>query len=209
MRAEIVRAIARHRRLVAALCTAAAVLAALDALSPAAPARVTVVGAARDIAAGTTLAPADLEALTLPKDAVPDGAILDVRSAVGSTTTGALRRGETLTDVRVGAGSLHQPGPGLVAAPVRFADPDAAALLEPGEHIDVLAASTSTAEPANAAAAIVAADVRVIDIPHRTAAASADPAIEGALVVLATTPAQARALAQAEVIARLSAIVVS
>jgi hypothetical protein len=61
------------------------------------------------------------------------------------------------------------------------------------------------------AAVVVAADVLVVAIPVLPSAGTAavsDVGVEGSLVVLATTAAQARALAQAEVSARLSAVVV-
>ncbi len=83
--------------------------------------------------------------------------------------------------------------PGLVATPVRMADPDAARLLSPGDVIDVLAAF----EDGPFQARTVAREVRVIARPPgRTDG--------GALLVLATTPAQAAQLAQAQAQGRLS-----
>ncbi|MDQ1486502.1 MAG: hypothetical protein QOJ62_2195, partial [Actinomycetota bacterium] len=68
------------------------------------------------------------------------------------------------------------------------------------------------------AAAVVAANVDVLAVmrPAETSGTTgstggvvgADAASDGALVILATTPTQARQLAQAQVTARLSAIVV-
>jgi hypothetical protein len=66
-------------------------------------------------------------------------------------------------------------------------------------------------------AVVVAAGVSVVAIPGASSAGGGsapssvtadDSGLEGALVVLATTPTQARALAQAQVSARLSAVVV-
>ncbi len=52
-----------------------------------------------------------------------------------------MRAGETITDVRlVGPALLAGYGDQLVAAPVRIADAGSAALLQPGDVIDVLAA---------------------------------------------------------------------
>jgi hypothetical protein len=143
--------------------------------------------------------------------------MLDSALIVGHQLSGPLRRGEPLTDVRIDEGLLHRPGSGLVSVPVRLADTEAARLLRPGQRVDVLAANTST-EPGAAptAAVVVAAGVAVVAIPVASAAAgglsAADPGAEvggeGALVVLATTPLQARQLAQAQVSARLSAMVV-
>jgi Flp pilus assembly protein CpaB len=207
----------RHRRIIAALAAGGAVIATLSAVTAKPPAGVAVITAARDLPAGSVLASGDLRAVTLPVDAVPADAITSVGDAVGRAISGAVRRGEPLTDVRLENGPLDVPGAGLVAAPVRLADAQAAQLLQPGERIDVLAASTSTSTSTTAtvtAAAVVAADVRVLAISNPTAAAAAtgadlgDTGLDGALVVLATTPTQARELAQAQVSARLSAVVV-
>jgi Flp pilus assembly protein CpaB len=110
-----------------------------------------------------------------------------------------VRRGEPLTDVRLlGAGLLVEATPGLVATPVRLADPAGAALLSPGDRVDVLAAPADGAAPA---APTVAADVTVLAVPTEV-----EPA-DGALVVLATTPATAARLAAAAVASRLSVTV--
>jgi hypothetical protein len=155
---------------------------------------------------------------------------------VGRALAGPIRSGEPITDVRLdgdrlAAGTagtpLAPPGDGLVAMPVRFADVQAAALLRAGEHVDVLAATpparVSAATPSSGSsaaptmAAVVASDVAVISAPVVQAGGEAalDPVTsaglatsDGALVVLATTREQARALAEAELTARLSAVVV-
>ena len=91
--------------------------------------------------------------------------------------------------------------------------------LRVGERVDVLAAiprpgtpATSADSAASAASAVVVAeDVRVVATPTTPDGGSAaldSTAGDGALVVLATTPDQARSLAQAELTARLSAVVV-
>ena len=190
-------------------------MAALSAITAKPAPGTTVVAAARDLPAGATLTGTDVHTVALPAAAVPAGAITATALAIGRTISGAVRRDEPLTDVRLADGLLSTPAPGMVATPVRLADPEAAELLQPGQHVDVLAASTSTQPQASqAVAAVVAAGVRVVAIPSGTSgpngtADTQDLGIEGALVVLATTPAQARALAQAQVSTRLSAVVVS
>jgi Flp pilus assembly protein CpaB len=112
-----------------------------------------------------------------------------------------MRRGEPLTDARtVGPtllGSLAAPG--LVATPIRIADPGSARLLQPGDLVDVLAA---TDHDTRSAAPVVASAVRVVvvPLPDETAGNLDD----GALVVLATSPSTAALLARAAVSARLS-----
>jgi Flp pilus assembly protein CpaB len=209
---ELRRRLLRYRRLVIAGCAGLAVMTGLSALAPRRPASVAVVAAAHDIASGTILKAADVRLVTLPVHAVPAGALTAGSTAVGRTAAGPIRRGEPITDVRLAGGPLAPPGDGLVAAPVRLADPEAARLLQVGQHIDVLASLTSaSADVTVGAATVVAADVSVVAIPTASADASGEvgaPGLDGALVVLATTPDQARALAQAEVSERLSAVVV-
>ncbi len=214
----------RYRRLLRAVLVVIVVAIVVVRLSPKPAPTTAIVAAARDLSAGAVLAAADLRTIALPPAAVPAGATTDVSSVVGSQLSGPLRRGEPLTDVRLSGGVLSRPAAGLVSAPVRLADSQAAELLQPGQRIDVLAASTATGDAGSAdsgsstasavaAATVVAADVMVIAVPIASAPpggsqVDADVGVEGALVVLATSPLQARQLAQAEVTSRLSAVVV-
>jgi pilus assembly protein CpaB len=202
-------AVWRYRRLAAAALLALGVACGLASLAPPRAVTTPVATAARDLRAGAVLAPGDLRVVDLPASDVPSGTV-DVAALVGRQLTGAVRRGEPLTDVRLDNGPLRRPGSGLVSAPVRFADPQAAQLLRPGMRIDVLAASTAT-DATPAAASVVAANVTVVAIPTAVPASSdatPDVGVEGALVILATSAGQARQLAQAQVSSRLSAVVV-
>ncbi|MDQ1710714.1 MAG: pilus assembly protein CpaB [Frankiaceae bacterium] len=207
--------VAAHRRLVAGLLAGLAVLALLGAVRPAAPPSVTVLAAARDLAAGTPIALADLRSVALPVGAVPAGALRPGAAVLGRLVAGPVRRGEPLTDVRILGPPLLAAvgrGPDLVAVPVRFADAGAVTLLRPGDRIDVLASPvTSTETPAAAPTArVVAADIAVLVV------AATDPTGlggggaagvgvgDGTLVVVACSPAVARALAGAGAAERLS-----
>lgn len=196
---ELGRAVGAHRRLLAAACAAAAVGAALSVLAPKPAPMTPVLAAARDLTAGHALRLEDLRALDLPPAAVPGGALRPGAAILGRLVATPVRRGEPLTDVRLVGGSLlaQLPAAGQVAAPVRIADAATVALLRPGDRIDVLAATEGASD-----AAVVAADALVITVPAGDTAG--DPLDGGALVVLATTPATARRLAQAAVTARLS-----
>jgi pilus assembly protein CpaB len=211
----------RYRRLIRAGAVAVVITIVISRLAPNPAVTSTVVVAARDLPAGEVLTAADLRTIGLPPATVPVGAVTDLVVVVGSQLSGPLRRGESLTDVRLNDGVLRRPAPGLVSTPVRLADSQAALLLVPGQRIDVLAASTATdaggtagaSAAAVTAAAVVAADVMVVAIPIASAPAGAtgatgDVGVEGTLVVLATSALQARQLAQAEVSSRLSAVVV-
>jgi pilus assembly protein CpaB len=176
-----------------------------------------VVTAGRDLPSGASLAAKDLRRVRYSAAQLPAGAITQPSAVIGRQLGGAMRRGEPLTNARLDdAGALASPGRGLVASAVRLADTRAAQLLQPGMRIDVLAASSNTTELDSAAvsvqpASVVAHDVTVIDVAADPgtglAANTADPLDQdGALVILATTPAQARLLAQAQVSDRLSAV---
>ena len=193
---DLSRLLRRHRALGAGLLTALAVLTALPALTPASAAGVQVVVATRDLAPGEPLDEGDLTTRALPEEAVPDGALHAVRDAVGRSTVGRVRRSEPLTDARLLGSSLGTAA-GLVATPVRLADPQTAALLHAGDRVDVLAAATSP-EQSGSAAVTVAQGLQVLAVP------APDEGAEGGLVVLATTPATAARLAAAAVGSRLS-----
>jgi pilus assembly protein CpaB len=220
----------RYRRLLRAGVVVIAALLVVSRLSPTPAPTTAIVAAARDLPAGAVLTATDLRTVALPPGAVPAGATTDVAALVGGQLSGPLRRGEPLTDVRLTDGVLSRPAVGLVSAPVRLADSQAAQLLQPGQRIDVLAASTAadagaassgstasgpsgSAESSVAAATVVAADVMVVAVPVASAPpggsqVDSDVDVVGTLVVLATSPLQARILAQAQITSRLSAVVV-
>ncbi|WP_283135358.1 Flp pilus assembly protein CpaB [Rhizohabitans arisaemae] len=189
------RAFARRRRFVAALLAAAATASVILALRPESAEPVPVLVASRDLRGGA-LSDGDLVLVGYPPQAVPDGALRSAASVHGRVLSGPMRRGEPLTDARLlGPGMLTGSGSGLVAAPVRIADADAAHLVTSGDRIDVLAVS-----PESDTASGVARDVPVLAVPAPARPGGGD----GALVVLAVTSDQAARLAHAQTRARLS-----
>jgi Flp pilus assembly protein CpaB len=198
---DVSRTARRHRAVLAAGLTAAAVATALPTLAPPAARTLRVVAAAHDLTPGTPLTADDLTTVAVPEGLVPRGALTDVQAAVGRAVAGPVRGGEALTDVRLLGSGLLQ-GKGLVAAPIRLADPATAALLHAGDRVDVLAAPTGGTDP-TATALIIASGVQVLAVP------ATDDTGEGALVVVAATPAVAARLAAAAVGARLSVTVLA
>jgi Flp pilus assembly protein CpaB len=181
----------------AALLLALAGLTAVS--SPPVPAQagtVEVLAAARDLPGGAMLAAGDVRRLALPAAAVPAGALPVGGSVVGRVLAGAIRRGEPLTDARVVSAGLARlaGGPGSVAVPVRLADPDVAALLRPGDRVDVVAVTEG------GQASVVVAGVPVLAVPRPPQASPA----EGALIVLATPEYLAARLIVAALDARLA-----
>lgn len=202
---DLRRAASWHRRLLAAGLAAGGVALGLEVLAPGPPPTTKVVVAARDVPAGAALVADDLATTELPPRSVPDG-VLRHADALGRVVTGPVGKGEPITDRRVmGPGLVDRLAPGLVASPVRVADPGATRLLRPGDRIDVLAAplvASPTAEPGEPAATIVrSATVLAVPEPGEEGVLA-----EGALVVLAVSPDTASTLAGAAVTARLSLV---
>lgn len=186
------RLVARHRHLFAAGFAALAVASALSAVAPRHPALEPVVVAARDLPSGATLAASDLRTVGLPASTVPDGALTTSDDAVRHVLSGAVRRGEPLTDRRLlGRNILSNAATGSVASTVHVADADTLSLLQPGDRVDVLAAGDN----APAAAITIATDVPVLSIGRSD---------DGGYVVVASTPATASLLAAAATRDRLS-----
>jgi len=193
------RAVLARRRLLAALLAGLAVLSAVRAAAAPAPPTTPVVVAARDLPGGTTVRGPDLRVVRLPAEAVPRGSTADPAPLSGRVLAAPVREGEPVTDVRVVAPGFLDGFPGLVAAPVRVADPAAVALLAAGDRVDVVAAS-----PDGGTAEVVVADARVAVVPRPSE--GGDAMITGGLVVLAVTAAEALGLAAAAVSAVLSVV---
>ena len=161
-----------------------------------------VVVAARDLAAGTELAAADLRVVPMPVGIVPAGSSRRAAGLIGRVAAGAIRRGETLTDARVvGPGLAAGLAPGETAVPVRIADADTAALVRVGDRVDVL--GTPVAPDGGQAGAgetvTVASALRVLAVLR-----GRDPA-DGLVLVVATGEAAARTLVGAAARQRLTA----
>lgn len=171
----------RRRRLIAAGLAAAAVTAALHALAPPPAPSVAVLVAAHDLPAGTTLTPDDLVARDFPEPLVPSGA---ATAGAGRVLAAPLSSGEVLTDARVVGPGLAEAQPGETVLPVRLPDPGMAALLRPGDEVDLVATDPGTGE-----SRVVARDVRVLtgtaDVPEAPAGQG------GALVVVGLSATEA------------------
>jgi pilus assembly protein CpaB len=211
---DLLRAVSRHRRLVAAGLAAAGVAVALHVLQPQEPSTTPILAAARDLPGGARLAGSDVRTIAMPDDLVPSGALTAPRAAGERVLAGPVRAGEPLTEARF-VGPDLVPSSGLVAVPVRLADPGERTLVRVGDRIDLLAAETDPAT-AYSAARTVARSVPVLALPAEGSGAvgpgsaplvgTADVSPEGGLVVVAVTPAVAADLARAAVTARLSLV---
>lgn len=210
---DLARAAQWHRRLLSAGLLAGAVALAMQAAAPPPPPTVGVLIAARDLAPGQRLSDDHLTIARRPAPTLPTGALRTVAAARGATVVSAVRRGEVLTDVRLlGPRAVSRLGTGLVAAPVRLADAQAAALLRPGDVVDLLAAGAVGAVDGAVVsdARLVASAVRVVTVPstgaRRFGSALGGTLGDGALIVVATTATTAARLAGAAVTDRISLV---
>lgn len=195
--ARLRRIFLRHRRLIAATLAAGAMLAALQVAAPTPPSLAPIVVTAHDLTSGTVLRADDVQVVDAPLGLAPSGAVASVAAVLGETVAGPMRAGEPLTDRSlVGAALIAGYPEGLVATPVHIDDPSVVALLRVGGRIAVYA---STGDDQRSAEEVVG-DAPVVALPRL----EDDTGADGALVVLAVTPAEAARLAQASASAHLS-----
>jgi pilus assembly protein CpaB len=140
-----------------------------------APAGTPVLVAARDLAPGVALGPADVAVRLLPGELVPAGAFAEPGVVAGRQVVGGVRAGEALTDVRLlgPVAAVAAAGvPDAAGVPVRLADAGVAALLTPGTRVDLVAAGADDAGAVAADPALLAPGAVVLAVlpaPERTA----------------------------------------
>ncbi len=180
----------RYQRWVGAGLIGLAALLALSVLAPPPAATVVMTVAARDLPAGALLVSDDLRDVPAPAALVP-AAALDRSGALGQVLLAPVAAGEAITAARLtGSGLLAGTPPGTVALPVRLADPGAAALLEPGDRVNLLAAVAGDAQ--HTSVRVVGRDLVVLHSggsssgPDATAAMAADDLLGGLVVVAAS-----------------------
>lgn len=191
-----------HRRLLASVLAAIAVACALASTSPPAVRTVPVVVTSRDLVGGHVLDSRDLEVVRLPVDSLPAHGFTAVADVPRRALVGPKRAGIVVTDVDVIApGLLSRYGVDVVAVPVRIADAGSLAYVRVGDRIDLIAAGTvPAAGGATGSTAVVAGAVPVLAVAPTDATETG----EGGLLIVATTPTIARAIAGAAVTSRVS-----
>lgn len=169
-------------------------------VAPAAPARVPVVIAARDIPARTKLSAAWLRVrLAAPAD-LPDGAGATLAAFAGKVTTvqvpvGVALTRQAVTEPSAALGMAFALPPSQRALTVALDPADAAdQFVRPGDHVDILAADEPGSGPAEART--VLQNVRLLAVgtqtdPNATAPA---PSSGPAHITVAVSPAQAQTL---------------
>jgi len=150
-----------------------------------------VVVAARDLTPGHVLTDADLRVVEREAHTLPAGAVVTSSAATGRALAGAVRSGESLTDVRLVGPALATAATGMRGAtsvPVRLTDADMADLLHPGDTVDVLALGEKRGGVSTIASSATVLTVQPGDPKRRS---------EGRLVLLALPAEQATAVATA------------
>ncbi|MGH3357543.1 MAG: SAF domain-containing protein [Nocardioidaceae bacterium] len=176
------RAVLAHRRLVAACCAGLAVFASLSALRPPDPPTSGVVVATRDLASGATLTSADVEVREIPVDDVAAHAYASTDDVVGEVVGAPMRRGESITDMRLLASDLLSGYPdGATLATVRIADPQSLWGVEVGTIVDIVGVDID----GKGAGQVVAADARVVAMP---ATDTEDAAVSTGAVLVVSVP---------------------
>lgn len=148
------------RRVVVVRRVAASVLAAVALLlavrAPGAAETRPVLIAAHDLPPGSTLHTADVTQRRWPTDLVPAGALSNTTEVDGRVLAGAAGAGEPLTTLRLVGPALAVLTSGhtdRASVPIRLTDPDVAALLGPGQLVDVVTVGERSGEPTVLAAA--------------------------------------------------------
>jgi Flp pilus assembly protein CpaB len=195
LRPDWSRTIAARRAAAGALV----VLAAVAALRPdPSDGRTDVVVAARDLAPGAELTPADLRVESRLAATLPDGSQTDTADLAGATLAGPARRGEVLTDVRVLGSRLAEAsvGPDARVVPVHLADAALLDLVRPGDVVDVLAVPDSTGGAASDPR-VVATDAVVVLVSAKTNPSARDGVVLVALPVRKANEVAGASLSQA------------
>jgi len=210
------RLLRRHRRLLAGLAAALSMGLLGLTLQPPAQATRAVVVAATDLAAGQALGPGDLTVAEVPQGVLPGGVRTQPDQLVGRVLAAPMARGEAIADHRLTPQPAWSVPTGTLPMPVRFADHGAAALLETGQWVDVVAAEGPGFEgsPTGATSAqVVAHDVLVLSVikPDRGSGGLLDGPSAGVdagpLVMLAVDQPTALALAGSQARASLTFLI--
>lgn len=199
-RARARRAVAGHRRSIAALLAAGAVASGVHAARPSPPETGRVAVVTRDLPAGHRLEAGDVRSQDVPTGLVPDGALTASQVPVGRPLAAPVAAGSLLTDLSVVSPTALDAHPeGTVLATVRITDPAATEVVDVGDRVSVLAADLQAA----GAAAVVARRVLVVSLPGEDQGGGLG---QGAPVVVAVDEPTALALADATVGGTLSLV---
>ena len=186
----------RLRRVAAAVVVVLAACLVARQAAPPSPETTVVVVAARDLTAGQVLVREDLRTVRLPAGLAPAGTVGQVAVLEGRWAVVDVPAGLPLVDGVLDADRFGISAPaGTVAVPIRLADAAVAALLRPGDRIDLVAPGGASPEPGDPAAApaVLARAAVVLEVSRDepagdggllgSGAASSDPLVVVAVAV--------------------------
>ncbi|MGO4582294.1 Flp pilus assembly protein CpaB [Arthrobacter sp. 2RAF6] len=202
----------RNRRLAVTLLLCVAVGIVVHQLTPASEERATVLAAARDLPAGSTLTDSDLKPLEVLPDGVPAGALTSRAGYGGKQLASPLQKGQIPTDAQLlGPGLLTGTAPATAAVPLRMADPASIQLISPGQLVNVVLTATDGLDGPGKKSELLAAAVPVLWTSAQGGKASQWLGTNEAdgLVVVAATPQQAEILAGASTRGKLFFVLVN
>ncbi|GGA03813.1 hypothetical protein GCM10011333_03230 [Sediminivirga luteola] len=181
----------RLRRPAAAALLALATVLLAHALVPGGG-TVAIAVAARDLPPGAELRAGDLAMAEYPPGLVPAGAVEDADVAVGRVLAAPMNAGAPLTAAALLGAASSGGAEGSMLMPLRFADPSASVLLQPGSRIRVFAAPL---EGLGGDAELLLESAWVASVSREDVAALA--AGGGTVVTVAVSPEEASVLASA------------
>lgn len=202
----------RNRRLVVALLLCLSAGIAVHQLTPASEQRVTVLAAARDLPAGSSLADSDLKPVEVLPGGAPAGVLTSSTGYRGKQLAGPLQRGQIPTDAQLlGPGLLTGAAPATAAVPLRMADPASIQLVSPGQLVNVVLTAADGLEGAGKKSELLAAAVPILWTSAQGGKAGQwlDTKESDGLVVVAANPQQAEILAGASTRGKLFFVLVN
>ncbi len=192
------RRVRTHRRPLAAVCAAAAVLVAIQAARPDPGPTTPVLVTATALTSGARVGTDDVEVVAMPDSLAPAGALRTHADTRGRVVAAPVPEGAVLTELSlVGPGLLEGFGRGTALVSLRVADAATVAPVRVGATVGVVGTAPRGAAPP-----------RVLARRARVAALPGDEGDDRAVLVLAVDSDVARTLSGAGVAWHLAVTVV-
>lgn len=184
------RSLLLYRRGLAAVCIGLAAWILVATLQPGPPVTVGLWTAARDLPAGAVLASGDLRRTGFLPDSVPAAATRNRDDLIGRTLATPLGQGEVATQTQVVGNDRLAGYPDRAAVGLRIPDAEAAALLRPGDRVDLVASDPQEQD----SGVVLVSDAAVLVVPRIPPDAGSSVG-SGRLVVFAVPAAEVARIA--------------
>lgn len=151
--------------------------------------------AAHDLAGGATIGSADLRREQFTPESVPADRIRGPADVVGRTLAVPVGSGSPLSRSAVLGRHWLAGRPGLAAVPVRLTDPAVAALLHPGDRVELV--ESTSGNGSNAGEADISTPATVLVVPELSQNPENGDSLQGRLVVMGVPSEAADTIAAA------------